>query len=425
MPMPVKSLPVVQNWDCSGCALCCRSYRVGVTDAERERIENQGWAARPGFEGVPLFVREKGGDHRLNHRADGACVFLGADNRCRIHGEFGSAAKPFACRVYPFMLVPAGDHWRIGLRFACPTAAADTGRPLAEHTGEVREYAGLLEAGEGKRAVDGPPPPLQKGQVVPWGDVVRVANAASLTLADTADTLERRWRRVLALVAVGRASSFDGGGDPAKAVTGPRLVEFLYLLRTALADDTPATSDVPPPTWVGRSVFRPVLALYCRKDHGPDRGPAQTSAAGRVAAATRFALGKGTVPRVHAAIPPGARFAHGETPTGGLSAEVEALLTRLYRVKVESLQFCGPTNFGLPVWDGLESLALTFPAVCWLARVLAAGGRSPLDAATTAVRIVDDNFGFNPLLGSARQRVALRLLSGRGELAKLVAWYGR
>ena len=59
----------------------------------------------------------------LNHRADGGCVFLGADNLCRIHGKFGSAAKPLACRIYPFLLVPAGDHWNLGLRLACPSAA--------------------------------------------------------------------------------------------------------------------------------------------------------------------------------------------------------------------------------------------------------------------------------------------------------------
>ena len=94
-------------------------------------------------------------------------------------------------------------------------------------------------------------------------------------------------------------------------------------------------------------------------------------------------------------------------------------------MKVESGQFCGPTNFGLPVWDGLETLAAAFAAAMWLARVLAADGRPTDDAITMAVRIVDDNFGFNKLLGSTRQRFALRLLSSRGELSKLVAWYGK
>ena len=43
----------------------------------------------------------------------------------------------------------------------------------------------------------------------------------------------------------------------------------------------------------------------------------------------------------------------------------------------------------------------------------------------TALRVVDDNFGFNKLLGMGRQKFALRLLASRGELPRLVAWYGR
>jgi len=42
-----------------------------------------------------------------------------------------------------------------------------------------------------------------------------------------------------------------------------------------------------------------------------------------------------------------------------------------------------------------------------------------------ALRIVDDNFGYNTLLGRSRQKRALRLLAGRGELPKLIAWYAR
>jgi lysine-N-methylase len=72
----------------------------------------------------------------------------------------------------------------------------------------------------------------------------------------------------------------------------------------------------------------------------------------------------------------------------------------------------------------VESLAVAFASAMWLARVLARG-RPADEAVTLAVRIVDDNFGFNPLLGGARQKFGLRLLGKRGELPKLVAWYGK
>jgi lysine-N-methylase len=395
---------------------------------ERARIEAQGWDKEPDFAGVPLFVRMGGwfsSNYRLNSRPDGACVFLGPDNRCRIHVRHGSAAKPLACRIYPYHLIPAGDHWKLGLRFACPSAATDQGRPLAEHLPEARLYAAALEEQIGETALTVPPPPLQRSQPVTWNDLGRIITAVSRLLADEEDSPERRWRKVLFLVSMLRKAKFDGRGDEKKAITGGRLSELLHVLSEATEDEVPvAPAEVPAPGWVGRMVFRPLVALYARKDSGADRGPAQSSAFGRFFSAVQFARGAGAVPRVHSAIG-SVTFADAEQPLPQLSDRAVSLLTRWSRVKIESGQFCGPTNFGLPVWDGLESLPAAFAAVMWLARLLAAGGRSTDDAVDFAVRMVDDNFGFNKLLGSARQRFALKLLGSRGELPRLVAWYGK
>ena len=131
MSWPIRHLPVVQNWDCHGCTNCCREYRVYLNEEERQRIAGQDWSAEADMTGLALLVAE-GSRHRLAQRGDGRCVFLSDAGRCRIHERFGSEAKPLACRLYPFVLAPAGDHWRVGLRFACPSAADDQGRPLAE-----------------------------------------------------------------------------------------------------------------------------------------------------------------------------------------------------------------------------------------------------------------------------------------------------
>jgi lysine-N-methylase len=428
MPLPVRSLTVLQNWDCQGCTACCRQYHVSVSAEEKARIEAQGWANEPDLKGVPLFKRTGGWRsraHRLNHKPDGACVFLGPDNRCRIHVKHGSAAKPLACRIYPFSLVPAGDHWNLGLRFACPSAVEDKGRPLTEHLAEARGYAAMLEGEAGPAAVAAPPPPLHRSQQVKWADLGRITAAVSELLADEDDRVERRLRKVLFLVATLRKATFDGGGDPKKAITGSRLTELLELLCEEAEEDVPGPpEDVLPPGWVGQMVFRPVAALYVRKDTGSDRGPAQSSALGRLMSAVRFARGKGHVPQTHAAVPV-TTFAAAEKPLGPLGEESEELLERWLRVKVESGQFCGPANFGMSVWDGLESLSIAFAAVEWLVRVLASEGRPIDDAVRMAVRIVDDNYGFNPLLGRGRQKYALGLLGPRLELPRLVAWYGR
>ena len=49
----------------------------------------------------------------------------------------------------------------------------------------------------------------------------------------------------------------------------------------------------------------------------------------------------------------------------------------------------------------------------------------PTTALTRALSIVDDNFGYHPVLGTARQRFALRFLARTGELERLIAWYSR
>jgi lysine-N-methylase len=414
MPLPVRSLPVAQNWDCRGCAACCRSYSIPVSADERTRIEAQGWDLD-----TPL-IDARG--TALNHRPDGACVFLGDDDRCRIHAKFGAAAKPLACRVYPFLLVPAGDHWRVGLRFACPSAAADDGRPLDQHLPEVREYAAQLEENE-PAAKSQPPPPLRAGTSVPWDDVLRITGVVAKMLGEADIPLERRWRNVLTLATLADGLTFDGGGSAKKAVTGGRLSELFHVLSETAAEETPPADQVPRPGRAGRLVFRQVLAVYARKDHGAERGTAQRSAFGRVAAAVRFARGSGRVPKLHARLPD-VTFSAGETPFGPLPEECDALLTRYYRLKVQSLQFCGPTNFGVPFWEGLRSLALTFPVAMWLARVFAAGGEAKPAAVERAVRVTDDNFGFNRLLGMGRQKFALRLLAARDDLPRLAAWYG-
>jgi len=414
MPMPVRSLPTVQNWDCRSCSDCCRTYSVPVTAAERETIAKQAWSAVPGFEKMDTVVKA-GGEYALAHTAEGACVFLGDDNRCRIHAKFGAAAKPKACRIYPFVMVPAGDHWRVGIRFACPTATANQGRKLAEHAGELAEFAGLLEADASRSIADLPPPPLQAGQSIPWVDLLRFNAAISEILNEPAYSLERRLRQISALAEVCKKSRFG-------EVQGDRLKEFLDVMGAAIVEDVPIRTMVPKPGWVGRMLFRQLAAVYCRKDNGPDTGIASRGKWTRIRSAWRFARGTGAIPKLHARIPT-MTFADAEEARGSIPAEIEALLLRYYRVKVESLQFCGPTNYHRPYWEGLDSLLMTFPAILWLARVFERGGLDRTNATKLALRLVDDSFGYNKLLDAGRQPWAMRALADRGEIAKLIAWY--
>ena len=54
---------------------------------------------------------------------------------------------------------------------------------------------------------------------------------------------------------------------------------------------------------------------------------------------------------------PETTFEQAEEPRGPLKNEAEEVLERYYTIKIGSLQFCGAASFGLPFWEGFESLA--------------------------------------------------------------------
>lgn len=418
MPLPLRSLTVLQNWDCHGCSDCCRTYHVRVTFEEKDRIDQQGWEHDPAVNDTEWVVYDrKSGGYRLNHRPGGMCVFLDENQQCRIHAKFGSAGKPLACRLYPFVLVPVGDHWRVGLRYACPSSAGNLGRPLAEHREELTAYARQVEGERTNAELATVPPPLQAGQSVPWPDLLRFVTVL-VKLLDGPGSLEQRLRGMHALAVECRGARFE-------KITGQRLTEFLDLLAPALMEDLPPASKVRQPGWVGRVMFRQLAALYARKDLGKDRGQmADRGAWGRARAAWRFARGTGMIPPVHAFIP-AVSFTEAEQPLPPLSPQANQTLERYYRLKLESVQFCGSPNFHLSFWDGLDSLLLTYPVILWLTRILTVAERNQDEAVVLAMRIVDDNFGFNPLLGSRRQQIALRMMNIKQEIPRLIAWYAR
>ena len=419
-------LPMVQNWDCHVCGDCCREYHVGISEEERQRIAAQGWEKEPEFQGLALFRRYGPPWRRataLSHHKDGTCIFLTEDKRCRIHARFGPEAKPLPCRMYPFVIIPAGNKWRIGLRFACPSVAGNRGGIANEHLDGIRvqlpELVARLQLGDRPASpaeLGINPPHLQGLRSVSWPDLERFVDALLIIVRDEASPMNLRIRKLLCLSRLCRQARFD-------AIGGARLTEFLNILIASLGADIPRDpASLPPPGWIGRILFRQALAIYTRKDQGRKRG---LSRQGRVAlffAACRFIWGRGPVPKLHAGLPDG-RFERLEEPVGPLPVEAEKVLTRYYSVKIESMQFCGMTNFGFGFWEGLESLALTYAVVMWLRRLFS--HLRPVEAVQSALTVMDDHMGFNRVLGTLRQRMSFRILARGGELDRLVAWYSR
>ncbi len=432
---PLYTLPVIQNWDCHQCGNCCTDYVVPVSDAEKKRIEGQGWDQVPEFAGKPLFVRHSPWwkfwkkKYRLRTIND-HCIFLDDKGLCKIHAKFDVDAKPFACRLYPFILVPTGKEWRVSMRFACPSATANKGRSLTSQKQDIQSYATEMEhwdepeiraattstARAAEEARRERLPMLQGRTTVPWDDMGIFLKAMLNIIRDSSDAFPRRMLRLLELTRLCRQAKFG-------KITGKRLKEFLDVVSVSLNAEVPRDlKKIPPPNWVGRTLFRTSLAVFLRKDSGLRRGVAARSRWALVAAMMRIVSGRGPLPRLQKGLPE-IDLQDFEKPLGPLEPASLEALERYYTVKIESCQFFGPTCYDLDVWSGIAFLALTLPCILWLARGYLDQGQP--EAIYKAITVIDENYGYNPLLGHFRQQFATRILFGQKELDRLIGWYGR
>ena len=177
MPSHKLELPTIQNWSCHSCTGCCRELDVEVTEAERQQLLDQNWSDADGMTGdgpVVVPFGRRGKRYRLARAPDGACVFLDENGLCRIHSKHGEAAKPLACRLYPFAIHPSGNALRVSLRFDCPSVAANDGKPVTERRRELRHLAAAVVP---ERFVEPDPPRISRREKVDWKDFERFTAA--------------------------------------------------------------------------------------------------------------------------------------------------------------------------------------------------------------------------------------------------------
>ncbi len=421
MKFPIRHLPVIQNWSCHQCGNCCREYFVTVTDDEKKRIEEQGWTDRPEFKDQPIFAKlgpPWRREYRLTHRADGSCIFLDERGLCRIHAEFGEPAKPIACQMYPYMLVPAGDELRVSVRFSCPSAVKNLGRPVTDQLDTIRRYARELIPADARPPK---PPALRPRHTVNWSNLLRIITVLERIIADDATDLPQRLIRALTfarLLEQARVAKLED----------ERFRELLEILEDASGADAP-TELTDPSACAGwaRMLFRMMVAQCARKDLSPHLRRGLRGRWGLFRAAVQFARGRGPIPRLQPLFRE-VDFAAVEKSFGAVPAEAVAILERYYRIKITGMQFFGSPFFHVPLIEGFYGLTLTFPVILWIARWIAAGaGRDVLttDDVCTAITVVDHQWGFSAALGFSNARWRVRTLAAHGQIERLILSYSR
>lgn len=399
-----------QRWSCHSCGLCCRTLVGHLLDDERLRLEQQGWADELG---VAPTVRV-GRGYVLNKRPDGACVFLDADNRCRIHAKLGEEAKPLACRIFPFSVRPTGDGWQASLRFDCPSVIESKGAPIGRH----RQHLQALTAAMGGADPTGGTVDLKRG--------VR----ADQKVLDAVTTRFVRWFKCnnlpMARRLIGAARLITTlEAATLKRVQGERFLELLELLFEAL----PAESATPPEAATPRARGLLRQLAFAHAEHVTLAE--LTSGFSRLRrrwqqfrAAGRFRKGHGVVPALPG-ISGEARFTAVEAVEANPDdcARVEDLLLRYLIARLEGRSAFGAGYYGWSVVNGMAALCLSVASAGWIVRYIAAAdGRTMFgfNDVGLALGIVDRAATRLPALGAVSERARIVYVIRDDGIARLL-----
>ena len=409
LPVLIPNVPE-QRWSCHSCGNCCRTLVGHLFDDERERLEQQGWAKKLG---VAPAVRV-GRGYVLNKQPDGACVFLDADNRCRIHAELGEDAKPLACRIFPFSVRPVADGWQATLRFDCPSVVESKGAPLSQHRPLLKELTARMGGTHhAKETVD-----LKRGVRADEAELEAVTRGFVRWFKRDELTVAQRLLGAARLTTTLEAANL-------KRVRGERFVELLDLLIEALP--TECVSPPEPAAPRARGLLRQLAFAHAEHVTLDEMRSAFSRLRRRwkqFRAAGQFRKGRGDVP----ALPGisgevGFEAVEAVDPKPGDCARVGELLLRYLAARLEGRSVFGAGYYGWSVVNGLSAMFLSIASAGWIARYIAAAdGRTMFgfDDVGPALGIVDRAATRLPALGAVTERARIAYVIRDDGIARLL-----
>ncbi|MBC24385.1 MAG: hypothetical protein CMJ32_10785 [Phycisphaerae bacterium] len=412
--LPVISLPLKQqHYSCHACGNCCRDFTVQLNKDDLEKISGQDWVSRIGQEVTTVFR----GVHYLRQKEDGACIFWMDDGRCRIHAEHGYEAKPIACQLFPFALVPEDGRIQSGISFACQSVLENKGDTMSSHLSELRRMV---------RSV----PDCQGGAPLPY--IENRTRAQPRELKSLRGQLDR-W---MAQSAHPLHTRLDGlawfasslGRAKIHRVRDNRFDELLELLFGVLPGELEL---LPIDDASARQASMMRQAAFARIEDPKfntaiARGRLRTTF-DQLMRSRRFAKGSGAIP-IQAVDWPTVHFDQVDKVRSlGDSSDAESideLMTRYIRATVLGNRAWGAGYYGWPVDRGLQALVLNVAVTGWLARVHAAAhGREEvlLEDARAALGRVDRTSGRARWLGSSAERLRAQYLQEDDGFRRIVS----
>lgn len=388
---------------------------VHLFDADRAKIDEQGWVARLG---VPPYLR-LGRQTVLNKHSDGACVFLNAENQCSIHARFGEAAKPIACRMFPFSVRRVRVGWQASLRFDCPSVAESRGAGLTSHQTTLEATVRGFESTHRPADVA---VALKHGRIATRIEQDALGEAVVRVLRDDSIAVDQR------LIGLARVTATLAECNLAK-VREERFAELVEILSQTLPSEAKAPTD-PPGQKQGR-LFRQLV--FAHTEHVSlaqlrSRWPQKLGIrVGQLIRSRAFARGVGIVPPLPGcdgtATFEGVDAVLPDAADAGLIAEV---WQRYLLMRVGSQSVFGAGYHGWPMLAGFSALWLAIAATGYVARwSAAADGRTSWghDDLVWAIGVIDRTATRAPALGTLTERARIRALRADDGVARLLNRY--
>jgi Fe-S-cluster containining protein len=205
-----------QRFACSQCGRCCHRFDVVVSAAEIDLYRRRNAAAwfreGAGPEGAErdLSAEAEGAKvdpfepipgmpalQRIRKREDGACGFLSADNRCRIHEKLGAAKKPLTCRLFPYAFHAAADGVVVTASFGCPTIVANDG-PLIASAASLATIESLRQEWFATQPAASPPLQFVAGRTIDTRSALRLRQNLLAMLSRGSADIRDNIRRIAA-----------------------------------------------------------------------------------------------------------------------------------------------------------------------------------------------------------------------------------
>ncbi len=392
MPNPKPDQITIPDWNfsCTGCGDCCRRWHVAISPQEEERLKALEWEDEDQV--PPRLTTTINGFEYLAHTADGHCIFLDTEGDvCKIHRRFGYQAKPKGCRVYPFNISTTfpGEYSVIG-RFDCQAVRANYGKPIAASTKLIRGYIDEmgLRGGFDRFVLDD----------LSEKEVKKITAGVFRQLISNND-IDVRKKLISTVISVDRLEKLGG-----TFLTQTDLDEVLTSFFARSVSNCGLLKHRKP-NKIERWRFLNLFMSFLRRDEEMI-GRGIRSRVERSVVFWRLLFRTGNLRDIGSEHPDGELTLADlfTTPIANIEEIDWSLYLDLIKLRLQSFQFFGPTNYDLSFYIGLKSLCFSFPLVIAAAKCSAMVRYKDLccilpEDIDYAVGVIDHNLGRSALLG--------------------------